>query len=298
MSVLYNMERVHQPVLLKEVIQYLNIQSGSMFVDATLNGGGHVTGILEQYPDVKIIGIEFDPDIFAKFQLDPVAERIIATNDSYVHIQDICQRHQFRPSAILFDLGVSSHHYEMTRGFTFRYDQPLDMRFNPHLQTMTASDIVNGYGYEELEEILMTYGEEAFADRIAKAIVGARQIRPIHTTSQLVEVVNHAVPAWYRHRKIHPATKTFQAIRMEVNSELDAIRTGITKAIQALEPQGRIAVISFHGLEDKTVREVIKEHVTAGVISWVTKDTIKPTWAEVQKNPRARSAKMKIIQKL
>lgn len=291
-------ERVHEPVMMAEVVKYLQIDSGSRIIDATLNGGGHTRGILEKYPEVKILGVEYDPDIFAKFQLTEEAKRIIATNDSYVHIKEICQRYNFKPTGILFDLGVSSHHYENGRGFSFKGNEPLDMRFNPKIQGLTAADIVNGYGPEDLEQIISEYGEEAFAERIAKAIIHFRQIKPITTTEDLVEVINGAVPAGYKHRRIHPATKTFQALRMAVNDELSAIEEGLNAAIDVLEPQGRLVVISFHGLEDKKVRKVFKERVAREEIKWVTKDTIKPNWQEIKNNPRARSAKMKIAEKL
>jgi len=204
-----------------------------------------------------------------------------------------------KPDGVYFDLGVSSWHYESSsRGFTFQKDQPLDMRFNPEKQKITAQTIINTYTKNEIEEILVKYGEEQFASEIADSINKTRKERPIITTTQLVEAISVAVPNWYKHRKINFATKTFQALRIEVNDEMGTISKGIEGAIDILVPGGRLVVISFQGLEDKTVKEIFKQKAKEGIIKFVTKDTIKPKWSEVTKNPRARSAKMKIVEKL
>ncbi len=179
--------------------------------------------------------------------------------------------------------------------------EPLDMRFNPSAgsgQARTAADIVNTASREELDKTLADYGEEQFSVEIAKGIVDSRKIKPIIETTELVEIIKASVPAWYRKRKIHPATKTFQALRIAVNQELDNVTAGVLAAIDILEPSGRLVVISFHGLEDKIVREIFKNKTKDGVVRWVVKGTIKPEWKEIQENPRARSAKMKVIEKL
>lgn len=305
----------HIPVLLNEVIEYLNIKSGSKVIDATLDGGGHTLAILEKFPDVQVLGIEFDPVEYEEFERkatrpndrshsvgqesEKQKARLKTVNESYVDMARIVAKHEFYPDAILFDLGVSSWHYESSgRGFSFQREEPLDMRFNPSVQPVAAAEVVNTRSVEELERILDEYGEEQFAQQIARAIVSARKEKVITQTSELVAVISGAVPQWYKHRKIHYATKTFQALRMAVNDELSAIHKGLEQAIEVLNSRGRLVVISFHGLEDKAVREVFKKYVTEGVIRWVTKDTIKPKWAEIKQNPRARSAKMKIIEKL
>lgn len=287
----------HKPVMLDEVIEYLNIKTGGKIIDATLNGGGHSKGILERYPDIKILGIEFDPDIFQEFQNGELAKKIKAVNDSYVNLKNISEKNDFRPDGIVFDLGVSSWHYERSgRGFSFLKDEKLDMRFNPRTQTITAADVVNRSSQKELEDIIGRYGEEKFAKEISEHIISARKQAVIIQTSQLVEVIKNSVPAWYRKKKIHPATKTFQALRIAVNGELDTVEKGILAGIDLLESGGRLIVISFHGLEDKIVREIFKQKAKEGIVKWVVKGTVKPKWEEVKNNPRARSAKMKIVE--
>ncbi|MDO8496315.1 MAG: 16S rRNA (cytosine(1402)-N(4))-methyltransferase RsmH [bacterium] len=293
------MTKIHKSVMLGEVLEYLNIKPGAKVIDATLNGGGHTEGILEKYPDTKILGIEWDPDIFQEFQSNDISNKITAVNDSYVNLKNIAERFDFRPDGIIFDLGVSSVHYEKSgRGFSFMRAEPLDMRFNPKVNDVTAADIINTTSRDELDKILADYGEEQFSAEIAKRIVDLRKIKPIIETTELVEIIKASVPAWYRTRKIHPATKTFQALRIAVNQELDNVTAGVLAAIDILEPGGRLVVISFHGLEDKIVREIFKNKTKEGVVRWVVKGTIKPEWKEVQENPRARSAKMKIVEKL
>ncbi len=290
---------MHKSVMLKEVIEYLNIKPGVKIIDATLNGGGHTAGILEKYPDVKILGIEFDPDIFQEFLKREIAKSIVAVNDSYVNLKYIIETNDFQPDGIVFDLGVSSWHYEGSKkGFSFMKNESLDMRFNPHSQTTTAANIINLSSKQELEDILTRYGEEKFAPDIAEQIVRARKEKPILTTTELVGIINISVPTWYRKRKIHPATKTFQALRIAVNNELDSVEKGVLAAVESLKSGGRLVVISFHGLEDKIVREIFKQKAKEGTVKWVIKGTIKPEWEEIKSNPRARSAKMKVIEKI
>lgn len=297
---------MHKPVMLNEVIEYLNIKLDAKIIDATLNGGGHSFGLLEKFPDINILGIEWDPDIFQetgfKIYNSEFASRLTVTNDSYVNFEKIVADNNFRPDGILFDLGVSSLHYEKSgRGFSFMKDESLDMRFNPSTssgQVQTAADIVNTESQEELTKILVDYGEENFANNIAKQIVSARKNKPIMTTAELVGIINQSVPVWYKKRKIHPATKTFQALRIAVNNELDNVEKGVLAAINVLNSGGRIIVISFQGLEDKIVREIFKQKVKDGTLKWVVKRTVKPKWEEVKNNPRARSAKMKICEKI
>ncbi|HXK40972.1 MAG TPA: 16S rRNA (cytosine(1402)-N(4))-methyltransferase RsmH [Candidatus Paceibacterota bacterium] len=302
---------VHKPVLLKEVVEYLDPKPGDQIIDATLDGGGHTLAIAERVaPSGKVLGIELDPVLFketeSRIKNHELRENITLVNDSYTNIENIVREHNFRPKGILFDLGLSSWHYERSgRGFSFRKDEPLDMRYNAYREVKsknekvkTAAEIVNTYSKEELEKIIKEYGEEQFAESIAKNIVHARRREPILTTSGLVEVIGESVPFWYKKRKIHFATKTFQALRIEVNAELKNVEKGVSSAIDVLEQRGRLAVISFQGLEDKIVRELFKKRAKEGIVKFVVKGTVKPSWEEQKTNPRSRSAKLKIVEKL
>ena len=288
----------HKSVLLNEVIEWLNIKPGVKIIDATLSGGGHSSGILEKYPDTKILGIEYDPDIFLELQKKEIWSKIIGVNDSYTNLEKIIEENDFKPDGIIFDLGLSSWHYESGRGFSFRRDEILDMRFNPQRTEKTAAYIVNNSDPKELQRIISEYGEEHFAESIAKEIVNARKIKPIIKTLDLVRAIDGAVPGWYKKRKIHFATKTFQALRIAVNDELNNVRKGVQSAIDALNPGGRLVVISFQGMEDKIVKDIFKKNVKEGIITLPIKGTIKPEWEEVKNNPRARSAKMKVAEKI
>ncbi|MBI2064164.1 MAG: 16S rRNA (cytosine(1402)-N(4))-methyltransferase RsmH [Candidatus Yanofskybacteria bacterium] len=295
------MNEVHRPVLVKEVIEYLAIKSGSKIIDATINGGGHTREILEKFQDVKVLGIEWDPEIFKNLvrQLADENERLVKINDSYVNLKKIVEKHDFHPDGILFDLGLSSWHYEESgRGFSFKRNEILDMRFNPEVQTESAADVVNKYSEDDLRELVSSLGEEQFAGNIAKNIVKARKEKPVIMTDELVKVIGEAVPEWYKHKKIHFATKTFQALRIAVNHELENVEKGMREAIEVLNPGGRLVVISFQGLEDKIVKNIFKEKAKEGIIKFVVKGTIKPSWEETRSNPRARSAKMKIAEKI
>ncbi len=291
------MSNVHTPVLVKEALEYLNIQPGSKIVDATLDGGGHTSAILEKYPEVKVLGIEFDPVLFKNLQLED--DRLIKINDSYVSLKNIVEKYNFEPDGILFDLGLSSWHYEESgRGFSFKRNEILDMRFNPEVEHESAADIVNKYSENELKELISSLGEEQFAGNIAKNIIRARHEKPIVMTEDLVNIISQSVPEWYKHRKIHFATKTFQALRVAVNDELENVRRGVEAAIDTLKSGGRLVVISFQGSEDKIVKDIFKEKAKEGVVEFIVKRTIRPSWEEQKSNPRSRSAKMKVIRKL
>src|SRR3990167_5999222 len=204
---------MHIPVLLNEVIEYLNLASGKNIADATLDGGGYALAILEKIgPEGKLLGIELDGELFkqteTKIHEAGFEKSAILVNDSYVNLKTICEEKKFEPDGIVFDLGLSSWHLEASkRGFSFKKDEILDMRFNPETQPKTAAEIINQYGVEDLEKIFKEYGEEQFAESIAKAIVRARQSKPIIRTQELVGVIESIVPEWYKHRKIHCATK-------------------------------------------------------------------------------------------
>ena len=292
---------MHTPVLVKEVLQHLPERSELRVIDATLNGGGHTIAILGTHPDAQVLGIEWDPVLANAFLKEhPHLQRAVTVvNDSYVRMDEIAQRNAFRPDAVLMDLGLSSWHYEGSgRGFSFMRTEELDMRFNPEGKEKTAADIVNTYAQEDLRAMISELGEERFAPEIAAAIIHRRRREPILTTDALVEVIAGAVPKGYRHARIHFATKTFQSLRMEVNHELDNVAKGLQAGIRALEPGGRLMVIAFHGGEDKLVRETFKEAVQTGSAKWVQRRTIRPLWTEIKENPRSRSAKLKIIERI
>ncbi len=299
---------IHKAVLQKEVLQYLDPKPNENFIDCTIDGGGHATAILEKNrPNGKVLGIEIDPGLYEKLQaVKP--DRLILINDSYVNLKKVVKEHNFGSAdGILFDLGMSSWHLEESgKGFSFMRDEPLDMRYGYKYQIpnrnkflageskyqnyLTAKKIVNEYPQEKIEEILKEYGEERFNRRIAKAIIKERKIKPIKTTFQLVEVIKKAVPRNYEKGRIHPATRTFQALRIAVNDELNNLRKVLPQAIEILAPGGRIVIISFHSLEDRIVKNFFKEVKNIGII---TKKPVIASEEEIKTNPRSRSAKLR-----
>lgn len=281
---------MHIPVLKKEVLQYLDPKPGENFIDCTINGGGHTAAILEKNkPNGKVLGIELDKDIFDKLSLSKT-DRLVLINDSYTNLKKIVQEHNFKAiNGILFDLGMSSWHLEESgRGFTFLKDEPLDMRYSLE-NDLTAEEIVNNYSPEKIEKILKEYGEERFAKRIAKRII---QQRPIKSTFQLVGIIKKAVPG--RRAKIHPATRTFQALRIAVNDELNNFKKALSQAVEVLEKHGRIVIISFHSLEDRIVKNFFKD----SNLNILTKKPITSSQGEIKINRRSRSAKLRAATKL
>ncbi|OGN06382.1 MAG: 16S rRNA (cytosine(1402)-N(4))-methyltransferase [Candidatus Yanofskybacteria bacterium RIFCSPHIGHO2_01_FULL_45_42] len=289
---------MHIPVLLNEVVENLNLSDSKKVLDCTLGGGGHTLEILRQYPEIAILGIEWDPMLARDFK-EKHGDKITIVNDSYVNLKNICREHNFQPDAILFDLGLSSWHYEESgRGFSFRKDEMLDMRFNPERGGLTAAQIINTYDSRELERILREYGEEDFARNISLAVVNARKEKPVISVSELVGIVETAVPEWYKHKKIHFATKTFQSLRIAVNGELENVKKGANDAIEVLKSGGRIAAISFHGLEDKILKELFRAKAKENIIRLINKNVVKPQWQEIMANPRSRSAKLRVAEKI
>ena len=285
----------HIPVLQKEVIEYLNPKPNENFIDCTIGEGGHTLAILEKNgPDGKILGIELDPQLYGKLKKEclrwNLKQRLILANDSYRNLKEIVEREKFQPvSGILFDLGFSSWHLEESgRGFSFEKNEPLDMRYNLE-NPLTAEKIVNNWPEREIEKILREYGEERFARRIAREIVQERKIKPIKITFQLVETIKKATPIWYHHRKIHPATRTFQALRIAVNDELKNLEIALPQAVEILEKDGKLAVISFHSLEDRIVKNFFRENLKV-----ITKKPIKPSLEEIELNRRSRPAKLRV----
>lgn len=287
---------MHIPVLLKETIEYLDIKPEGNYIDCTLNGGGHTREILKRIKG-KVLGIEIDKDIFEKINKENI-ERLIPINDSYINLVDIVEENKFNNvSGILFDLGMSSWHVDQSeKGFSFQKDQPLIMNYGKG--ELTAEEIVNDFSEKELETIIREYGEENFSKKIAKQIVEERKKGRIKTTTQLVEVIRKSVPGWYTHAKPHFATRTFQALRIRVNQELDNVSLALPQALKVLEKGGRLVAISFHSLEDRIVKEFLKEKEKSNELKILTKKPIVPGDDETRLNPRARSSKLRAAIKL
>ncbi len=298
---------MHKPVLLKEVLEYLDPQPNENFIDATFGFGGHSKEILKRIrPKGKVLGIEIDKEIFQKFLKEKEGiiekedlERLILINQSYLEIQEIVKKEKFFPiNGILFDLGVCSYHFDLSeRGFSYQKNQRLDMRFNIE-NPLTAYQIINFWPQKEIERILKDYGEEKYYKRIAKAIVQERKRKRIETTFDLIEILKKVLPKNYDHHRIHFATRTFQALRIAVNDELKNLEEGLLKAFQLLSSHGRLAVISFHSLEDRIVKNFFKKLKKENSAEILTKKPITPSLKEIKENPRSRSAKLRAIKKL
>lgn len=288
---------MHIPVLLKEVIEHLDAGPGKNYIDCTLNGGGHTREILKRNgPDGKVLGIEIDKEIFEKIEKEKI-ERLVAVNDSYINIRNIAEKNGFdKVNGILFDIGMSSYHVDYAeRGFSFNKDEPLIMNYSTGL---TAEEILNEWREDEIEKILKEYGEEKFSKRIAKRIAEQRKKGRIKSTLQLVNIIKEATPGWYHHNKTHFATRTFQALRIKVNNELDNFRQALPEALDLLEKEGRLVVISFHSLEDRIIKEFLKEKEKNGEVKIITKKPIAPEDQEIQLNPRSRSSKLRAAIKI
>jgi 16S rRNA (cytosine1402-N4)-methyltransferase len=301
----------HQPVLYHEIIHFLQPQSGGLYVDCTLGAGGHAWGILTaSAPDGQLLGLDVDPKALAlaKTRLEVFGDRFHGINASFVTLNQQLDRLGWEQvNGIVLDLGVSSMQLDdFERGFSFRVDAPLDMRFDPR-SPLSAADLVNTLDQRALAEILQRYGEERYADRIARAIVRAR---PIVTTLRLADVIASAVPV--ARQRIHPATRSFQALRIAVNKELDAVESVLPLAVEVLSVGGRLAVIAFHSLEDRLVKQFFRKEsrdcicpprqpvCTCGhqaSLREITRHPIRPVETELQQNPRARSARLRVAEK-
>ena len=292
---------IHTAVLKKEVLEYLDPASNENFVDCTIGEGGHSEDILEKNgPEGKVLGIDLDPQQIAASQWLHVQfkDRIVLANDSYVNLKEIVERKAFGPvNGILLDLGMSSAQLaRANKGFSFQIDQGLDMRYNDN-NYLTAEKIVNEYSLEKIEEILENYGEEKFAKKIAENIVERRKQGRIKTTFELIEIIKDATPPAYWRGKIHYATRTFQALRIAVNDELENIKRVLPDAISILAPGGRLAVISFHSLEDRIIKNFFINEAKNKTIKILTKKPITASRDELGKNHRARSAKLRLAVK-
>ena len=289
---------MHIPVLLKETMEYLDPQENGNYIDCTLNGGGHTREILKRNgPEGKVLGIELDKDIFEKIRTENI-ERLIPVNNSYVNIKRVAEENSFRDiKGILFDIGMSSWHVDQSkRGFSFKNDEPLLMNYGD--EEITAEDIVNNFDEKEIERILDEYGEEKYSRKIAKKIVEARRSEKIKSTFQLIEIIRQSTPSDYHHGKIHFATRTFQALRIAVNRELENFRGALPEALSLLDRGGRLVAISFHSLEDKIIKDFLKDREQKGEIEILTNKPIGPEEEEIILNPRSRSAKLRAAIKL
>jgi len=303
---------IHQPVLLQEAIEALQIQPGKRYVDCTLGHGGHAQAILRNsQPGGKLLGIDTDPEAIrvSKSRLMNYADSLIMVNDNFVNLETICRENDFLPAqGILFDLGISSAQIEEPgRGFSFQQDGPVDMRFSPD-QELTASDIINILSEDKLAELIRSYGEENYSKQIAKHIV---RHRPITTTLALASIIEHAVGG--RKGKIHPATRTFMALRIATNRELESLTTALEQAIACLDRNGRLVVISYHSLEDRLVKQIMKQEsigcicppripeCTCGripTLNLISKKVITPSPEEIESNSRSRSAKLRVAERI
>ncbi|WKZ26598.1 MAG: 16S rRNA (cytosine(1402)-N(4))-methyltransferase RsmH [Candidatus Paceibacterota bacterium] len=295
---------MHVPVLLKETIDCLGFtDKDKIFLDATVGAGGHSLEICKRFPWLQIIAIDADEEALSlaeenlkiggcQFEVKIENFRNLAKTMDELGIQKV--------DKILFDIGMSSMHIDISgRGFSFQKDEPLLMTMKKELEgSLTAYEIVNSWPKDEIEKILRDYGEESFARKIAEQIVKERKKGPIKTTLDLVKVIEDATPKFYRHKRIHPATKTFQAIRIAVNDELESLKEGIGQAFERLRVGGRLAVISFHSLEDRIVKKNFKELEKNGKGKLITKKPLTASFEEIKINSRSRSAKLRVIEKI
>lgn len=307
----------HTPVMLGQALEYLGpaVREG-LLIDCTCGEGGHSSAFLNTFPSMRLIGVDTDSQILekARERMTEHSGRFELINSWFDTFLEEYETYGFdAPDAILFDFGISIHHYESSgRGFSFNKDEPLDMRLRAD-SPLSASDIVNSYPAERLADVIYQYGEERLSRRIASAICSSRQEARIESSYQLAQIIWHAVPRSYRYGRIHPATRTFQALRIEVNGELERIEAALKRAVSILRPGGRIGAISFHSLEDRIVKQTFKRlergctceedqmHCTCErtpIIQLLNKKPITATDEENTLNPPSRSAKFRFAVKL
>ncbi len=309
------MEFSHKSILLNEVIESLNIKSDGIYVDGTLGGAGHSFEIAKRLTSGKLIGIDQDEDAIkaSTKRLEPFIENgnAVIVRDNYQNIKEVLNDMSITGvDGILLDLGVSSYQFdEADRGFSYRYDAPLDMRMDRR-QKLSAYTIVNEYSENDLYRILRDYGEEKFAKNIAKHIVAARAANPIKTTFELNEIIKESIPAKMRSGKGHPSKQTFQAIRIECNRELEVLESALGDMISLLKPDGRLAIITFHSLEDRMVKNVFRKLQNPCICppnfpvctcgrkplgETLTRKPILPSEEEMEENPRSKPAKLRVF---
>ena len=307
------MEARHTPVMAQEVVSALEVKPLGTYIDCNVGEGGHSLAIVDAAnPRPRLLGIDLDAEslIVARRRLEAYQDTVVLVQGNFADVGAIAEEHGFKPvDGVLFDLGLSSLQVDTgSRGFSFRQEARLDMRFDPG-QEITAYNVVNEYSEESLADVIFRLGEERKSRRVARAIV---RKRPIETTIQLADVITHVL-GWPAKGRIHPATRTFQAIRMAVNKELDNLERGLEQALELLRSGGRVAVISYHSLEDRLVKNKLRHEASDCIcppetpicicghkasIRLVNRKVIKPTQAEVQANPRSRSARMRVAERI
>ena len=308
------MEFHHISVLLNECIDNLNIRPDGIYVDGTMGGGGHSLEIAKRLTTGRLICIDQDPNAHeaAGKRLAEYKDRITFVRDNFGNIKSILDSlGREKIDGMLLDIGVSSHQLdEAERGFSYQQDAPLDMRMNPD-RPFSAYDVVNGYDEDELDRVIFTYGEERWARRIAQFIVKEREAKPIETTGELVDIIKKAVPKGARKDGPHPAKRTFQAIRIEVNGELEVLQRAIDDVAARLAVGGRLCIITFHSLEDRIVKEAFRKQENPCICPpqfpvcvcgkkplgrVITRKPILPSKEELEENPRSRSAKLRVLE--
>ncbi len=305
---------MHQPVLLQETVENLITDPHGVYVDCTLGGGGHLTHLLSKLAaNALVIGIDKDPDVLRQTKSKIQAPNVILVQSDFRKLKEVLEKIDIvAVDGIMLDLGVSSFQLDTAeRGFSFHEQASLDMRMNRE-QLFNAWDIVNEWSEEEITRILFEYGEESYARRISRAIVNYRKMKPIDTTLELADIVKQSVPAKYRRDK-HPARKSFQALRIAVNEELDALREVLPQAVDLLKPGGRLCLISFHSLEDRIIKQFIQKETkpctcppdfpvcicnNKPTLRMVSRKPIIPNEKETSDNPRARSAKLRVAARI
>jgi 16S rRNA (cytosine1402-N4)-methyltransferase len=295
---------VHKTVLLKESIDGLDIHEGDIYLDGTLGSAGHALYALQKTNgNLKVIGLDRDQEALERSrQRLSEYKDVNLVESSYKDLEEVLNRLNIsKINRFMLDLGLSSDQFETSgRGFTFKNDEPLLMTFKRDLtpEDLTAAKIVNTWAEESIADIIYGFGEERYSRRIAKAIVNYREKKEIERTSELVEIINQAVPFFYKKGRIHPATRTFQALRIAVNDELNTLKIGLLKGFEKLDSGGRMAIISFHSLEDRIVKNFNKDKEELGLAKIITKKPIDPGEEEISQNPRSRSAKLRILEKI
>jgi 16S rRNA (cytosine1402-N4)-methyltransferase len=296
---------VHTPVLLAETLRYLDVRPGLRYVDATIDGGGHATAILAaSAPDGRLLGIDRDPDLPAALrgklgaQID--SGRLTLAVGNFRELTEILSTQAFGPvDGLLVDLGLSSYHLDQSgRGFTFGRNEPLDMRFDPALGAARAADLLATQEVGDLTHLFRTYGEERFASRIARSIVAHRRTVPIQTSDDLLRIIEQSLPAKVRWRAARHAARVFQALRIAVNDELEAVAEMLPQALASLAPGGRFVAISFHSLEDRLVKRFLRSEQQAGHVRLLTKKPVQASEEEIAINSRAASAKLRAAERI
>ncbi len=310
-------EGQHIPVMLEPAIEHLNCRPGGIYIDGTVGGGGYTRAILEKSePDGTVVGLDWDMEAIERVRerLSVYGSRLILEKADYADIRQALYKHNLeRVDGIVVDLGLSSYQIDdAERGFSFMQEGPLDMRMDRELP-LSAADLVNTLPERELADLIYRYGEERMSRRIARAIVTERKNRPIEGTRELAELIRKAVPRTRDAVRIHPATRTFQALRIAVNHELESLERFLPEAFDLLGPGGRLCVVSFHSLEDRIVKETFREWARQcrcprelaacacegrPLVRVLTRKTLRPSPDEVERNPRARSARLRAVEKL